>query len=99
MRHPATRALPFQFVKANFDELIKRAPTEGAFNAVAAFPFTGSAFCDERFRADVEAFFAKRIESLTGGPRNLAQTLESIRLCEARVQSQQSSVADFLRTY
>ena len=98
-RHPATRALPFQFVKANFDQLIKLSPTEGTFNAGADFPFTGSSFCDERSRADVEAFFATRIGSLVGGPRNLAQTLESIKLCEALVEAQQSSVAEFLRRY
>jgi alanyl aminopeptidase len=99
MRYSATRGLPFQFVKANFDELLKRSPTEGTFNAGAAFPFTGSSFCDERSRADVDAFFAKRVERLEGGPRNLAKTLESIKLCEALAASQQASVAEFLRHY
>ncbi len=99
LSYPATRALPFEFVKANYDELLKKIPREGAFDAAASLPFTGRAFCDERSRADVEGFFASRISTITGGARNLAQTIESIRLCEALVEAQQASVADFLRHY
>jgi len=99
MSFPATRALPFEFVKANYDALLKRIPRSGAFDAAAALPFTGTAFCDERSRAEVEGFFASRVSTMTGGPRNLAQTVESIRLCEALVQSQRANVAEFLRGY
>jgi alanyl aminopeptidase len=97
--YPATQALPFEFVKANYDELLKKIPRAGAFDAAASLPFTGMAFCDERSRAEVEGFFASRVSTVTGGSRNLEQTVESIRLCEALVQSQQANVAEFLRSY
>ena len=38
-----------------------------------------------------------RVSSYEGAPRNLAQTLETIDLCIARVKSQGPGVAEFLR--
>ena len=84
-------------MKENFDALIRRSPNDGTFSAGAFLPNTGSNFCDERSRAEVEAFFTKRVAAFAGGPRILAQTLESIRLCESLVTAQQASVAEFLR--
>jgi len=52
--------------------------------------------CD-RTRIDlVRAFFAPRIDRLTGGPRNLAQALEAAELCAARVAAQRDSVLGYL---
>ena len=46
----------------------------------------GTAFCNSEKQAEVQTFFAERIDSLTGGPRSLAQSLESIDLCMAKVE-------------
>ena len=43
-------------------------------------------------RAEVQTFFAKRINNLTGGPRSLAQTLEGINLCAAKVQQHKTEM-------
>ena len=52
--------------------------------------------CDARRIDEVRAFFAPRIEQLTGGPRNLAQALEDAAQCAARVAAQRDSVLAYL---
>ena len=54
---------------------------------------------DAAGRADLEAFFRERIGRLTGGPRNLTQTLETISLCSALREAQAPSLATFLQRY
>jgi alanyl aminopeptidase len=85
----------FEFVKQNFDTLLSRLPGEFRGN----LPFIAGSFCDDAHRADVEAFFKDRIGKLTGGPRNLAQVLEGISLCNARREAQQPSLATLLKKY
>ena len=89
---PQGGALVFEFVKANFDALVARAPRDAA----AAYPLWAGAFCSEAGRAEVEEFFRERAPRYAGGPRNLAQTLERIRLCAAFKERQQASFAAFL---
>jgi len=45
----------------------------------------------------VESFFRDRIAGLSGGPRNLANALERIRLCAARTQALRPAVASFFQ--
>jgi len=81
------------FVKAHFDEIVKRLPAE----VQGGLPRVGEGFCDEAHRADLEAFFKDRAGKLTGGPRNLAQALESISLCSARRKALEPSLSAFLK--
>ena len=62
-------------------------------------PFVASAFCDEHHRHDAAEFFEGRSTKYGGGPRNLAQTLESIDLCVAYKKAQQPSLTEFLERY
>jgi len=55
-----------------------------------------SGFCDAEHVKDVEAFFQSRMASLPGGARNLANTLERIRLCAARAEVTRPAVVEFL---
>src|SRR6185369_2477458 len=71
---PRGGILAYDFMKANFDALVARAPRDSA----AFFPRLAGTFCSEAGRADVEAFFRERAPRYAGGPRNLAQTLEQI---------------------
>ena len=89
---PQGGALVFEFVKANFDALVARAPRDAA----AGYPRWAGTFCNEAGRAEVEDFFRERAPRYAGGPRNLAQTLERIRLCAAFKERQQASFATFL---
>ena len=92
---PGGAVLAYEFMKANFDAMAARAPTDSA----AFFPRFGRHFCDEAQRADLEGFFSERAPRSVGGPRILAQTLERISLCAAFKQRQQASFASFLKRY
>jgi len=83
----------YEFMKRNFDALVKRSHR----NAAARFPTWGAQLCDEGRRADMEAFFRERIGAFDGGPRILAQTVETINLCAAFKGAQQASLIDFLQ--
>lgn len=74
--------------EANLEALLARIPTwrKGAIANV------GGGFCSAERAAEVEAFFAPRVEALEGGPRELAGTLESIRLCAALVAAKGDEV-------
>ena len=89
---PETRADAWAFMQAHFDEIFARVATTRAGYA----PWYVSGFCSEAQAAEVESFFAERIEALPGGPRNLAGALEAIRLCAARAEAQRESANAFL---
>ncbi|WP_394828566.1 M1 family metallopeptidase [Pendulispora albinea] len=90
---PATRQLAYDFVKQNFDALAARIPRDD----IARLAQSGSAFCDEAHRADLESFFRDRAPRYLGGPRILAQTTEAIKLCAAYRTRQAPNVQSFLQ--
>jgi len=92
---PETEKLPFEFVKANYDELLKRLPIGGGVEAGAYLPFVGGAACDEASRQEFVAFFEERARKFAGGPHNYDQALESIRLCEAQKSARAADIAAF----
>jgi alanyl aminopeptidase len=77
---PEGRTRAFAWVTDRFDALAARLATTRAGYVPLAF----GGFCSGEARAQLEAFFAPRIEALPGGPRNLAAALETITLCAAR---------------
>jgi len=93
--NPQTQSLPFEFVKAHYDELLKRLPREGDLDAAASLPLVGKPFCDEPSRRAFVEFFQGRAGNFLGGPRNYAQVLEGIRLCEAQRAAQSEDVEQF----
>ncbi len=96
---PETRALPFEFVRANYDKLLSRLPTAVGTDYAAFLPTTGQAFCDTQHRNEVESFFKPKMARATGGPRMLAQTIERIDQCIAVKKVQEPGVEAFLRNY
>jgi alanyl aminopeptidase len=92
---PRTRDLAYEFVKQNWDVLTAKLPTDWG----AGSPFVAQGYCDAQHRADAEAFFAGRSTKYAGGPRELAQSLERIHLCEANKNFNQASVVGFLQKY
>jgi alanyl aminopeptidase len=92
---PTTRGVAYEFVKEHFDALSARQPPTW----FARQPLLSGNQCDETHRKDLAAFFGERAPRFPGGPRALALALESVHLCEALVQSQQASVAAFLKKY
>ncbi len=97
--HRETRRMPFEFIKAHFDELIAKAPTFGDSDFGAVLPLTAQNFCSAQEEQEVNAFFGPRVAKFTGGPRNLAQTLETIRACTARKAKQEASLRAFYQQF
>jgi alanyl aminopeptidase len=90
---PAGREKSFAWLKGNFDVFAKMIPHQ----LLGRLPAFANTFCDEKNRADVEAFFDERkIQQYDGGTRTLAQTLERIQLCAAYRAAQAPSVHAFL---
>jgi cytosol alanyl aminopeptidase len=92
---PLGRAAVWEFVQAHFDAIVARMPRE----TTAGIVTVGDGFCDTASEKDVKAFYESRVEKLPGGPRNLAQTLESIQLCIASKAAQEPGVREFLKGY
>jgi alanyl aminopeptidase len=92
---PATERMPFEFVKANYDEILKRAPSGGGSDFGAVLPYSAGAFCDAASEKEYIDFFGERAKKFTGGPRVYEQTLEGIRLCEAEKAAQAGDIAAY----
>jgi len=89
----ATRSDSWSFVEAHFDALVARAGSARS----AWMPWLAAGFCDAERADAVEAFLRPRIHRLEGGPRNLAASLESIRLCAALVEAERPDAVRFFR--
>jgi len=94
-----TREVPFEFVKQHLDALLKRLPREVGEDYAAMLPSVGGSFCDAKQRDELDSFFADRVKDYNGGPRTLAQTLESIDLCIAARKSLAPELTAFLNKY
>jgi aminopeptidase N len=94
---PQLEKLPFAFVKAHYDELVRRMPAGGGSDARTRLLRVSRGFCDESSRRQFDDFFRERSKQFLGGPRAFAQTDESIRLCESRKAAQSAELVEFLR--
>jgi alanyl aminopeptidase len=94
---PETRRIVWNFVQQNFDRLNSRLPGARGIPFGAILPRSASGFCDAADQTQVAAFFKPRVAALPGAARNLANTLESIRLCSARADLIRPAVSAFLR--
>jgi alanyl aminopeptidase len=96
---PGLQKMPFEFVKTNYDAIVSRIPTGSTFGVGEFLPYTGNGLCDEQSAQEVNTFFAPKVNRFPGTERNLAQTLESIRLCSALKAAQEPSIETVLRKY
>ena len=94
-----TRKLPFEFIKAHFDQIVSGHPSIFGNDLGALLPYSGQSFCDPESRNELQAFFGPMVDKYEGAPRILAQVLEGIDLCVARKAAQAPSVASFLERY
>jgi len=92
---PETQRIPFEFVKANYDEIVKRAQSAGRSEFGAQLPSIAAGFCDADSEKEFIDFFEERAKKFTGGPRNYNQAREAIRFCEAQKSAQGAAVAAF----
>ncbi|HEY6989181.1 MAG TPA: M1 family aminopeptidase [Bryobacteraceae bacterium] len=94
---PEMRQLVWDFIEHNFDRLNTTLPGARGIPFGAMLPLSASGFCDAAHRDQVSAFFEPRMKNLPGAARNLANALETIRLCSARAELVQPAVAAFLQ--
>jgi alanyl aminopeptidase len=87
-----TREATWLWFQQNLERILERVPE----NSWGQMAFIGSAFCTTEKQAEVQTFFAERINSMTGGPRTLAKTLEGIDLCVAKAGHHQADMNDWL---
>ncbi len=88
---PDTRDAAWTWLTAHFDALMPLLPDRYGGQLPRAIRM-----CSRRQIDEVRAFLAPRVEQLTGGPRNLAQALETAEQCVARVAAQRASVIAYL---
>ncbi len=89
---PATREDAWRYLTEQYDAIAARA---GSSIWMANLPGLADVFCTAERASEVERFFAPRVSELSGGPRNLASAVETIRLCAALVDAQRQSTAAF----
>ena len=93
LEDPKTRPIALSFATEHFDEIAAKLPAP--YRAYMAYLFT--AVCDEDKKADIAARFSERVSKFDGGPRVMAQALESISLCAAGRKAQTPGVVAFLK--
>jgi hypothetical protein len=93
--HRRTRRMAYEFVKANFDAIIAKLPSEWA----AYMVYVGTIQCDASLRDDVAGFFKDRNAKFSGGPLVFDQALEGMDLCITQREAQRPSIEAFLRKY
>lgn len=89
--HRSTRAAALSFVGHNWRRMRERLSNE----QLSTWPAMFDGFCSDARANRVRELFAPYVEQMPGGPRELAQTLERIRLCAARVQAQRASMQTY----
>ncbi len=92
---PTTQRMPFEFVKAHYDELLKRLPTGAGFDAGSLLPFSGGGSCDAKSRAELSDYFKDKAKQFAGGQHNFDEVMEGARLCEAQKELKGADVAAF----
>ena len=86
-----TREATWAWLQDHFDDLSRRLDS----GRLGELPRLAAVFCEAERAEAVEAFFSDRIEHLTGGPHNLAEAVETIRLCAARAAFHRESAVQF----
>ncbi|MDR6675188.1 M1 family metallopeptidase [Xanthomonas sp. 1678] len=84
----ATHASMWSWYTTHFDRLVARS---GSFDGGRLPALAASGGCEVAEAERLEAFFAPRLQQLSGADRGLAQTAETIRLCSALRQQQRAA--------
>ncbi|MFP8880551.1 MAG: M1 family metallopeptidase [Myxococcota bacterium] len=89
-----TRLSNWRWVEEHFDALVER----GGPGRARRLPWMASGLCSQDAAVALEEFLAPRIEAVEGGPRNMAGSLETIRLCAALRSHHKQAAQDFFRS-
>ncbi|HEY7302641.1 MAG TPA: M1 family metallopeptidase [Bryobacteraceae bacterium] len=91
-----SRGVRFQFLKANYDAILKLFGNN-PFAGKPQLPRVGGGFCDAQAKGELKGYFDPRLPELTGAARTLANVLEEIDQCVAIKDRQEPSVRAFLQ--
>ncbi len=91
MGHASTRPALREWIDAHFGDLQAKLAPAGA----AVVMGYAAGMCSDAEADALEAKFAKRMADVEGGPRALAQELESIRMCAAQVAARRGQPLAF----
>ncbi|HWE24065.1 MAG TPA: ERAP1-like C-terminal domain-containing protein, partial [Myxococcales bacterium] len=89
--HADSRDAAWQALEQQFDRLVRIVPEAHASRLIGL----ASEFCDGQHLERAQAFLGKRAPELPAGPRQLAETLEHVRLCIAYRDAQGKSAERF----
>jgi alanyl aminopeptidase len=89
----ATRPALREWVDTHFKELEAKLAPAGA----ALVNFYAAGMCSDAEAAALQEKFAARVAAIEGGPRQLQQTVEAIRLCGAQKQARRGLPLEFAR--
>ena len=90
-RRVANRDAIWDWMTAHFTEILDRIPRSSR----KSLPWLGGNFCSLEKRDMVQHFFEQRVASFEGGPRILANVLESIEICAAVVAHHRADVVGY----
>ena len=93
---PETAHVMWDFLTQHYSTLVERLPEVPSIDRGALVIGMVGGLCTEASRQEVHAFFADRSKNLSGGPRALAQALETMDLCVARRTAQQAAMTRYL---
>jgi alanyl aminopeptidase len=96
LHHRHAEELPFEFVRENWDGLMKALPHEVGSDYAAAIPRVGAGICSPALEKEYVSFFSGRVDKYTGAPRTFAQARESIEVCVAQKKALGPKIAGFL---
>jgi cytosol alanyl aminopeptidase len=96
---PATRLVPFLFLKAHFDQIMAGNPLVQGSSIAAMLPAMGRSFCDADGRRELASFFGPLANKYDGLQHNLDETLEAVDQCMALKAAEEPSVRTFLEKY
>src|SRR5690606_11496547 len=91
MGHSSTRPALREWIDAHFEGLQAKLAPAGA----AVVMGYAAGMCSDAEADALEAKFARRMADVEGGPRALAQEVESIRMCAAQVAARKGQPLAF----
>ena len=91
-----TREPTWTWLQQHFDGILGKMREDDAMHLIGRVPM---AFCDERHRADAEAFLMPRAKTHPGAPHELDEGLEEVRTCAASWARNKPAIDAFLAKY
>jgi alanyl aminopeptidase len=91
MAQAQTRPALREWTDAHFPELVAKLAPAGA----AVVNLYSAGMCSDAEAAALQDKFAERVADIEGGPRQLKQTVEAIRMCAAQVEARKGQPVRF----